>query len=131
MASKTPTPQAMFPTVDPDHLLAAQQRNVDAMTSAGQIMVDGAKAFALRQGEIMQATIEQWMASGQQAFVAKPVALKPADQLAEVKSTYEAAIANARELAEIAMRAQTDAMGVLSKCAAANLDDMKSLAKVA
>ena len=131
MASKTVTPQAKLPAVDPEQFLTAQQRNLDAMTDAGRIVIDGVKAFTLRQGEMMQATIEQWMASGQQAFATKPAAFKPADSLAEAKSPYEAAIANARELAEIAMKAQNDALGVLSKCAAANLDDMKSLAKVA
>jgi phasin family protein len=131
MASKTLTPPAKLPVVDADQILAAQQRNVDALTDAGRIVIDGAKAFALRQGEMMQATLEQWMATGQQAVVAKTASFKPTDPFAEVKSTYEAAIANARELAEIAMKAQNDAIGVLSKCAAANLDEMKSLAKVA
>lgn len=131
MTAKSAPPKAMFPTVDADQLLAAQQRNVDAMTSAGQIVVDGAKTYALRQGEMVQASVDQWMARGKQVFALKPMEFKPAEQVAEVKSAYEAAVANARELAEIAMKAQNDAMSVLTTCAAANLDDIKSLAKVA
>ena len=55
----------------------------------------------------------------------------PADQIATAKSMYEVAVNNARELAEIAMKAQSEAVDVLTKCAMANIDDLKSLAKTA
>jgi hypothetical protein len=44
---------------------------------------------------------------------------------------YEVAVNNMRELAEIAMKAQSEAVDVLTKCAMANIDDLKSLAKTA
>ena len=123
-----PLPFAMF---DTDQLMATQQRNVDAMTSASQIVVDGAKALAQRQGEIMQATFDQWVAASQQAWSGKPGEFKPTDQIEQAKAAYEAAVGHSRELAEIAFKAQSEAFGVLTKCMMANLDDMKSLAKVA
>lgn len=130
MATKTTSTKTLFPMFDADQLMAAQQRNVDAMTSASQIVVDGAKTIALRQGEMLQASVDQWMADGQQVFAGKPGEFKPADQVAKTKSAYEAAVNNAKELTEIAMKAQSEAFGVLTKCMMANLDDMKSLTKV-
>jgi phasin family protein len=120
-----------FPMLDGDQFLAAQQRNVDAMTSASQIVVDGAKAFAQRQSEIMQSSVDQWVATGQQVWGGKPGEFKPADQIAQVKAAYETALGNSRELAEIAMKAQNEAFAVLTRAMMANFDDLKSLAKAA
>ena len=129
--AKTSTPKTGFPMFDGDQFIAVQQRNVDAMASAGQIFADGAKAIALRQSEMVQSAVEQWMGNSHKVFNAKPTEFKPADQVADARQAYENAVNNARELAEIAMKAQNEAFGVLTKCMLANLDDMKSLAKTA
>ena len=71
------------------------------------------------------------MAAGQGVFTGKPTDFQPGDQIEKAKSAYEMAIGNAKELAEIAMKAQSEAVDVLTKCALANIDDFKSLAKAA
>jgi phasin family protein len=131
MASKTTFKPLPFPMFDGDRMVAAQQRNLDAWASASQIVVDGVKAIAQRQSEMMQSSVEQWVATGQGAMNGKPADFKPADQIATVKSGYEQAVTNARELAEIALKAQSEAVDVLTKCMMANIDDLKSLAKAA
>jgi phasin family protein len=80
---------------------------------------------------MVQSSLEEWTAHGQGALNGKPAEFKPADQIATVKSNYEAAVSNARELAEIALKAQSEAVDVLTKCLMANIDDLKSLAKAA
>jgi hypothetical protein len=87
--------------------------------------------MAQRHGEIVQSSVERWLAAGQGALNGKPTEFKPADQIATAKSTYEAAVNSARELAEIAIKAQSEAVDVLTKCMMANIDDLKSLAKAA
>jgi len=130
--AKTTTPKLLpFPMFDGDRLIAAQQRNLDAFASASQIVVDGVKAIAQRHSEIMQSSVEQWLAAGQGVLSGKPAEFKPADQIATAKSTYEAAVNSAKELTEIAMKAQSEAVDVLTKCMMANIDDLKSLAKAA
>ncbi len=131
MATKTTVKPLPFPMFDGDRMVAAQQRNLDAWASASQIVVDGVKAIAQRQSEMMQSSVEQWVATGQGAMNGKPADFKPADQIATVKSGYEQAVTNAREIAEIALKAQSEAVDVLTKCMMANIDDLKSLAKAA
>jgi phasin family protein len=131
MATKTTVKPLPFPMFDGDRMVAAQQRNLDAWASASQIVVDGVKAIAQRQSEIMQSSVGQWVATGQGAMNGKPADFKPADQIATVRSGYEQAVNNARELAEIALKAQSEAVDVLTKCMMANIDDLKSLAKAA
>jgi hypothetical protein len=126
--AKPTTKPLPFPIYDADRLTAAQQRNLDAFASASQIVVDGVKAMAQRQSEMMQASVDQFVAAGQGT---KPLEFQPGDQIAKAKSLYEAAVNNAKELAEIAMKAQSEAVDVLTKCAMANIDDLKSLAKTA
>jgi phasin family protein len=111
--------------------MAAQQRNLDAFASASQIVVDGVKALAQRHSEMVQASVDQFVSAGQGAFNGKAADLQPGEQIAKARSAYETAIANAKELAEIAMKAQSEAVDVLTKCALANIDDFKSLAKAA
>jgi phasin family protein len=131
MATKTTVKPLPFPMFDGDRVVAAQQRNLDAWASASQIVVEGVKAIAQRQSEMMQSSVEQWVAGGQGVMDGTPADFKPADQIATVKSGYEQAVNNARELAEIALKAQSEAVEVLTKCMMANIDDLKSLAKAA
>ncbi len=131
MPTKTTAKPLPFPMLDADRMIAAQQRNLDAFASASQIVVDGAKAIAQRHSEIMQSSVEHWLAAGQGVLSGKPGEFKPADQIATAKSSYETAVNSAREFAEIAMKAQSEAMDVLTKCMMANIDDLKSLAKAA
>jgi phasin family protein len=126
-----PTTKSPFPMFDADRLMAVQQRNLDAFASASQIVVDGVKALAQRQNEMMQVSVDQFVASGQSAFTGRPTDFQPGDQLAKARSAYEAVISNAKELTEIAIKAQSEAVDVLTKCALANIDDFKSLAKAA
>jgi hypothetical protein len=84
--------------------------------------------MAQRQSEMMQASVDQFVAAGQGT---KTLDFQPGDQIANARSWYEAAVNHAKELVEIAMKAQGEAVDVLTKCAMANIDDMKSLAKTA
>ena len=130
MATKTATPKSLFP-FDADQFVAVQQRNVDAMASASQIVVDGAKAIALRQSEMMQSSVGDWLATSQQTLNGKPAEYKPGEYVGKAKSAYETLLSNTKELTDIAIKAQSEAFSVLTKAAMANLDDLKSLAKAA
>jgi phasin family protein len=128
MAKSKPLP---FMPFDAETFIAAQQRNLDALASASQIVVDGAKTIAQRQGEMLQSSVDQLLRASQDALSLKATDLQSGDHFAKVKAQYEAAVNNAKELAEIAMKAQGDAVAVLSKCVMANIDDLKAISKTA
>lgn len=129
MATQTmKTPNFFF---DTDHLMAAQQRNVDALTSASQIMVDSYKAIALRQSEMLKSSMGDFVKVGQQAANGKAGEFQPGDQLSRAKTSYEAAMSNAREITEMAVKAQSEAFNVLTKCFMTNVDEFKTLTKSA
>lgn len=125
----TAKPAMKFPMMfDAETVAAAQKRNVDALTSAAQIMADGMRAYVKRQSEIVEASFKDMMAESEAMLKAKPEAAKPAEALAKVKTYYEKAVAHAQELGGIVVKAQTEAVNVLSNAAVANLEDMKKLA---
>jgi phasin family protein len=120
-----------FVPFDTETFIAAQQRNIDALASASQIVVDGVKTIAQRQGEMMQSSVDELMSASHDVLALKATDLQPGDQFAKAKAQYEAAVNNAKELAEIAMKAQGEAVAVLSKCVMANIDDLKAMSKSA
>jgi phasin family protein len=129
--AKPATKPLPFPMLDADKMIAAQQRSLDALSSASQIVVDGVKAIAQRQNEMMQSSVDEWIATSQSALSGKPTDFRPTDYIAKAKSAYEMAFSNAKELTEIAVKAQSEAVEVLTQCVMANIDDLKSLAKAA
>jgi phasin family protein len=131
MAKPTTLKPLSFQMFDADRMMTAQQRNLDAFASASQIVVDGVKALAQRHSEMLQASVDQFVAAGQGALAGKPTDFQPGDQIAKARSAYETAVGNTKELTEIAMKAQTEAVDVLTKCALANIDDFKSPARAA
>lgn len=113
--------------VDADAMMATQRRNVEAMTSAGQILVDGMKTLAQRQVEIMQARMSAFGQKFETAVKAKePGAVQ--DGVDEAKQAYEQAVADTKELVEIVTKAQAEAMQVVNHCMLANFDDLKKMA---
>ena len=111
-------------------LAETQRKNIEALTTANKVVFEGAQALAQRQSEIMQSSVDQWMAAGQGAMALKPGEFVQADQLTKVKSAYETAVSNAKEMTEIAMKAQGEAASVLTKCFMANIEDMKAFSKI-
>ncbi|TVQ38539.1 MAG: phasin family protein [Geminicoccaceae bacterium] len=116
-----------FANMDPEALMATHRRNLEAMTSASQILADGMKTLAQRQAEIMQARMSAFGQKVESSVKAKEVA--PVDgQIDEVKAAYEQMLADTKELVEIVAKAQTEALQVVNHCLLANFDDMKKLA---
>ena len=75
MAKSKPLPFVPF---DTGTFIAAQQRNIDALASASQIVVDGVKTIAQRQSEMMQSSVDQLVAAGQDALGMKaPICSRP------------------------------------------------------
>lgn len=107
---------------------AAQQRNVEALTAANKVAMEGAQAVARRHMEIMQKAIAD-MTAGMQAL-ASPEApqAKAAKQAELVKQAYANAVANLKELGDLIQHANAEAVQVLNTRFTEALDEVKALA---
>jgi phasin family protein len=117
------------PTLDVDAVVASQRKNIEALTQANQLAVEGVQAVARRQVEIARQAMEEFSAMIRD--LAQPVS--PEDRLAKQaefsKQAFEKGLSNARELAEMVAKANTEAFNVLNKRVAEGLDEVRDYAK--
>jgi phasin family protein len=118
-----------FPSFDVESLVAAQRKNIEAFTQANQLAVEGAQAVARRQVEIARQAVDE--ASALVREWTQPGA--PEERIAKnaeiAKLAFEKGIANARELAELVGKANTEAFNVLNKRVTESFEEMREFAK--
>lgn len=114
-----------FPGFDVETIVAAQRKNLEALTQANQLAVEGFQAVARRQIEIARQSVDE--ASQLLRDWTQPGA--PEERLAKnaelAKNTFEKGLSNARELAELATKANTEAFSVLNKRVAEGFEEIR------
>lgn len=110
-------------------LAAAQRRNLDALSAANRVALEGAQAVARRHMEIMQAS----MADMTQAMtgMATPAAdpkEAAARQIEALKAAYEKAVANIREVADLIQKSNGEALALLNARFAEAMEEAKQMA---
>lgn len=117
-----------FPAFDVDGLLASQRKNLEALTQANQVAVEGVQALTKRQVEIVSAAIEE--ASTALRELTQPGA--PEDKLAKnadlAKTAYEKALAATKELSELIAKTNNEAFSVLNKRFTESFEEFRDLA---
>ncbi len=116
-----------MPGVNMEQVVASQRRNLEALTAANQLAVQGFQAVTKRQAEILKQTLEQTSQAMREVMAAGSPEDKAARQTELAKEAFERAIANMRELAEMVSKAQTEANEVITKRVTESLDEMKDL----
>jgi phasin family protein len=120
-----------LPGVDVESALASQQKNIQALTAANQLAFEGFQAVARRQSEILRQSIEQTTAIVTELLAAGSPEDKVAKQTELVKSAFEKALANTRELAELVTKSNSEAADVINKRVSESLEELKAaVAKV-
>jgi phasin family protein len=118
-----------FRPFDVEALMAVQRRNVEALSQANQLAVEGVQAVARRQIEIARQTLED-MSALMRDFV-QPVSAD--DRIAKnteyAKQMLEKSINHGREITHLAARAGTEAADILHKRACEGLDELREFAK--
>src|SRR4051794_1038556 len=117
------------PGVDVEGFVASQRKNIEALTQANQLAVEGFQAVARRQVEIAKQLMEEFSS----VFRDFSSPGSPEDRIAKQaelsKVALEKSVANARELSEIVSKANTEAFAVLNKRVTEGLDEVRDFAK--
>jgi phasin family protein len=117
----------MPPVPDGEALLAAHRRNVEALSAANRIALEGAQAVAKRHMEIMQQTMSELTEQIRALATTETPSAKAARQAELLKQSYEHAVANAKELTDLIQRANAEAVGTLNHRFAEAMDEVKAL----
>ncbi len=118
-----------FPTMIPDSsaLLAAHRRNMEVLSNANRLALEGAQAVARRHMEIMQQTMTELSEHMRELAAPETPQAKAARQAELVKKSYERAVANIRDLSDLIQRSNGEALSVLSERFKEAMDEVKGL----
>ena len=111
---------------DMEALMAAHRRNLETLSAANRVALEGAQAVARRNMEIMQQTMSD-LTEGMRQFGAEPVQARASRQADMLKSTYERAVGNMQEIAELIQKSNGEALGLLNKRFTEAVEEVKDL----
>jgi len=114
------------PGFDVQALIATQRRNIEAVSHANQLAVEGVQAVMRRQSEILRQMVEESTNALKEMTAAGAPEQKIAQQTELVKSAFEKALANLRELTEMVAKSNTEAADVLTKRIGESLTELKA-----
>lgn len=119
------------PGIDVESFLAAQRKNIEAVTAANQLAVEGIQAVLRRQAEILRQSLEETSSVVSDFLSNGTPEDKVAKQAELVKTAFEKALANIKELTEIVAKSNSEAADVLSNRVKESIEEVKAaVAKV-
>ena len=115
-----------FPVVPVETFVETSRKNFAAFTTASTAAVESFKSIAQRQGDMFRAAMEDFSKHGSDVLGAATVEEKAAKQIDFAKKSYELAMANAKELADLYTKGQAEALATLSERVSELTDEVKA-----
>jgi len=111
---------------DVEGFVASQRKNVEALTAANQLAFEGVQALVRRQAEIVRENVEELTKITRELTAAGSPEDKLVKQTQMAKDAFENALGHVRELTGLVQKSSSQAVDVLSKRVADNLDEVKA-----
>ena len=108
-------------------LMEAHKRNLEVMSAANKIALEGAQAVAKRHMEIMQTTMSELSETLRGLASTESPQEKVAAQTEKLKAAYEKAVANTKELADLIQHSNGEALALLNKRFVEAMEEAKTL----
>jgi phasin family protein len=112
---------------DMEAILATHKRNLEALSDANRVALEGAQAVARRHLEIMQSTMSELTEGMKSMSVTEAPASRAAKHAELLKHAYENAVSNTRELGDLIQKSNTEAMQKLNHRFSEAMSEMKTL----
>ena len=114
-----------IPGVDWQELMNSQQKNIAALTQANQVLMEGAQAVMQRQVEILQRAMSEVVEASQDLMKEGDPQANATKRYELARASFETAIANMRELAELASKSNREALEVINHRAVESFEEIK------
>ena len=121
-----------LPNFDLDAVAQCQRRNIEALTQANQLALEGTQALMRRNLELARQSMEDLQAM--MSELTKPngsMEDRFARQAEYSKKAIEKGMANFREVADLVTKANTEAMNVLTKRVTESLEEVRDYSQKA
>jgi len=112
---------------DMDLMLGAYRRNLEALSSANRVALEGAQQVARRNMEIMQQTMGEMTDAMRGLTSAESPQDRAGKQAELLKTAYERAVQHMKELADLIQRSNGEALSVLNQRFTEAMDEAKQM----
>ncbi|MBV8914041.1 MAG: TIGR01841 family phasin [Acetobacteraceae bacterium] len=121
-----------FPAMpDMDSFLQAHRRNMETLSAANRVALEGAQSVAKRHMEIVQQTMQEMTETIRELSNPETPQARAAKQADMIKHAYERAVAHIKELADLIQRANGEALEMLNQRFREAMDEVKAMAEKA
>ena len=120
------TGQFKMPNFDADALIEAQRKNIEAITAANRVALEGVQALTQRQVEIVRQAWDESASAVEKLSAAGKPEEKLAKQTELAKQAMEQGLANLRELTEMGAKSNSEAVEFISQRVVESFDEMKA-----
>jgi phasin family protein len=118
-----------FPAMpDMEAFVAASRRNIETLTAANKVALEGAQAVARRHMEIVQQNMTELTEAVRALSTSEAPQAKAAKQAELLKLAYERSVANIKELSDLIQQSNAEAVKLLNNRFAEAMDEVKLLA---
>ncbi len=114
---------------DIEAVLGAHRRNLEALSEANRLALEGAQTVARRHMEIMQATMSGLTQTLREIATTDTPNERAAKNAALLKQAYENAVSNTRELGDLIQKSHTEAMDRLNQRFSEAMTEMRGVFK--
>ncbi len=112
------------PQFDVSGAMNASRRNLEAVTEAGQTVVENAQAIARRQAELARTHVEKMLKSGKDMLVNGSPEINTGKQIELARAVMESSLNNMREVSEMVTKSGFELFDVFNRRAAEQLEEL-------
>ena len=116
-----------MPSLNIGALLEAHRKNATALTNANEVVFDGLKTLAQRQGDLFKTTVEDCSRVTSDLLVGASFEERASKQADATRHIYVSAVARFRELSDIAVKANLTAVDILNARVSEAFDEFRAL----
>jgi phasin family protein len=114
---------------DMEVFVAASRKNLETLSAANRIALEGAQAVARRHMEIVQSSMAELTEAMQALAAADAPQAKAAKQAELLKQAYQHAVAHMKELSDLIQQSNAEALSLINQRFAEAMDEVKALAE--
>ena len=112
---------------DMDLMLGAYRRNLEALSAANRVALEGAQQIARRNMEIMQQTMGEMTDAMRGLSAAESPQDRASKQAEMLNAAYERAVGHMKELADLIQRSNGEALDVLNQRFAEAMNEARTM----
>lgn len=116
-----------LPSLDIGVLLEAHRKNAAALTNANQVVFDGLKTLAQRQGDLFKTTVDDYSKVTSAVLAGASFEARATKQADATRHIYVSTVDRFRELSDIAVKANVTAVDILSARVTEAFDEFRAL----